>query len=133
MKTYEVMDLLQKMALEGRRYFSPHYICERLGIDDAKEVASFLLSATCKDIVIPRFEVECPEGDSDFSTTDISLISNDPRTCRYCGTEYIPDPKHIWLTFNFTDQYKQDIKKKNYLVMQMIPVLEKSEEMIHAV
>jgi hypothetical protein len=132
MKFYELNSLLEKMALEGRRYFSPKYICDRLQNADLKEVTNYLLSNSYSDIVIPSFEIECPDGDSDFIVTDPSLIPTELRICHLCGMEYVPSPKRIWLTFNFTEEFKQYVKKKNYMSTQKIQTLTEAEIMAHA-
>lgn len=111
--TFEIDDLLEQMVLEGREHFAPHYVCERLGIDNIESVADYLLSLSDKK-VIPIFEVECPEGDSDFTVPSPTMIDcNEPRTCRICGIEYTPDPEKIWLAFDFTKPFIDHIKKKS--------------------
>lgn len=113
MKSYKVNDILEKMAMEGRRHFSPLYVCERLNTENIKDVVEFLFSDSCKDIIKPNFEVMCPEGDTDFIVHSLDLIpTNDVRMCHLCGTEYIPSLKDIWVTFDFTDGYINHIKKK---------------------
>lgn len=109
-----IMELLEQMALEGRRYFTPLYINKRLnGVIFEKDLTVLLLSPVCNDILISNFELECPEGDTDIIINDISLIPNEVRNCSVCGIEYTPDPKRIWISFNFRDEYIQKVKKKN--------------------
>lgn len=116
MNTFEIDDLLERMASEGRNHFAPHYVCERLNysLDQINSVADYLLSLSGRKL-IPLFEVECPEGDCDFVIDNPLLLDNEYRTCSYCGTEYIPDPDRIWLCFNFTNDYLEHVKKKNAL------------------
>lgn len=110
MNTWAIDDLLRQMALEGRRRFSPRYICGRLKINNDEEVANYLLGLA-ESKVIPMFEVECPNGDSDFFVDHPNKILYEPRYCSICGIEYIPDPDQIWLVFNFTNKYVEYEKK----------------------
>lgn len=111
MNAFDIDDLLEQLVLEGRQHFSPHYMCQRLGISDIDGVADYLLSlANVK--LIPYYEVECPEGDSDFIIPDPTKLEQEPRICRFCGTEYIPDPNRIWLAFDFTKSFIDHVKKK---------------------
>jgi|GEM_PF-5158525 len=110
-------DLFERMASEGKTHFTPHYICERSGNSDPDrnsilEITQYLLSLCTKGTVVPLFDVECPGGDSDFTVSDPSLITEEPRYCSYCGMEYTPNPNRIWVSFNFTDEYKNHVKKK---------------------
>lgn len=114
MKTYYIIKLLEIMAVEGKRNFSPLYICEQLNIKDEKEVAILLFSLT--DIVKPNYEVECPEGDTDFAVDNLDSITSEPRICHLCGAEYVPDPKRIWVSFNFVDSFKDEVKKKKHFL-----------------
>lgn len=117
MKSYEIVEILENMAIEGRRNFSPLYVCKRLGTENIKEVTAFLFSECCRDILKPNFEVQCPQGDSDFIVHDLNLVPiNTVKICHICGSEYIPNLKDIWVTFDFTDDYIKHIKKKtNYI------------------
>lgn len=109
-----ITELLEQMAIEGRRYFTPLYLSKRLNKKiSEKDLTKLLLSPFCQDILISNFEVECPEGDTDFIEHDISLIPTEMRVCHLCGIDYIPDPKRIWVSFDFRDDYLQKIKKKN--------------------
>lgn len=111
MNTFEVDDLLEQMVLEGRQHFAPHYICQRLGMDDIDGVADYLLSL--KNVkLIPYYEVECPEGDSDYILEDPTRLDFEPRICHICGIEYVPDPDKIWLAFDFTKAFIDHVKKK---------------------
>lgn len=112
MDTFIIDDELEKMAIEGCQHFAPHYICQRLGINEISAVADYLLSLTNSKL-IPYFEVECPNGDSDFIVENPNYIPSEPRECSICGIEYEPDPENIWLAFDFTPQYLDHIKK-NY-------------------
>lgn len=110
-----ITELLEQMALEGKRYFTPLYIYKRLNEDISEnDLTKLLLSSCCHDIITTNFEVECPDGDTDIIIQDISLIPNEKRNCHLCGIEYFPDPKHIWISFNFKEDYIQQVKKKNY-------------------
>lgn len=120
MNTFIIDDLLEIMAIEGRRRFSPNYVCERLNIDDIMAVADYLISLTGQKLV-PQFEVECPNGDSDFSVSDPRLITSDNRCCSICGEEYMPDPDRVWLVFDFTDKFVDHIKKKKTTAIAATP------------
>lgn len=113
MDLFIIDDLLERMAAEGRNHFAPHYICQRLNMPDTEvsDIADYLLSLSGKK-VIPLFQVECPEGDSDFVIENPLLLDESPRICRFCGIEYIPDPGRIWLRFNFTPEFINHVKKK---------------------
>ncbi|KAA8673374.1 hypothetical protein [Clostridium sp. HV4-5-A1G] len=121
MKTYEIYGLLENMAIENRRNFSPLYVCKRLKTRDIKEVTYSLIN-DFKDILKINYEVECPNGDSDFIVDDISQIKDEMRICHHCGEKYIPDPKNIWLTFNFKDDFKDYVKKKKSGLMKALIV-----------
>lgn len=132
MKSYEIFDILESMAAEGRRHFSPLYVCKRLGTENVKEVIRFLFSDFCKDILRPNFEVQCPEGDSDFVVHDLNSIpTNTVKICRVCGVEYIPDLKNIWVTFDFTDDYIKNIKKKVNYTLSNVMKSEKKKVLAH--
>lgn len=111
MKQYQIYGLLEDMVIENRRNFSPLYICSRLDVDDIKGITCLLIN-DFNDILSVNYEVECPNGDSDFIVNDISLIKDEIRICHHCGEEYVPDPKNIWITFNFKDDFKDYVKKK---------------------
>lgn len=113
MNSFDIDDLLERMASEGRRHFIPQYICKRLNysVEMIPDVTEYLLSLAEKKL-IPLFEVTCPEGDSDFIVENPLYLDDEPHICHYCGEEYIPDPDSIWLCFNFTKEYLEHGKKK---------------------
>lgn len=111
MNTFDIDDLLEQLVLEGRQHFSPHYISQRLVSNDIDGVADYLLSLVNVKL-IPYYEVECPEGHSDYIIPDPTKLEQEPRICRFCGTEYIPDPDRIWLAFDFTNSFIDHVKKK---------------------
>jgi len=109
----DIDNLLESMACQEKIHFAPSYVCNKLGINDSEKVANYLLSLVPKKLV-PLFEVECPEGDSDFRVENPnSLPLEEPRVCHHCGIEYVPDPNRIWLAFNFADHYIKSVKKNN--------------------
>lgn len=115
---YTLEKTLQEMAINDKKFFSPHYVCAFSGVADLKEVAEFLLSEAAKkkgQKIYVYYEVECPEGDSDFSVTSPDAVPNNERCCHICGTKYIPNPDRIWIGFNFTEKYKEFVKKKETL------------------
>lgn len=113
MKSYELMSILESMAFEGKNHFSPLYISNTYKTADVEKVVSLLLSDLFREIVIPILEVECPEGDADFTVQGINDLPQELRVCHQCGIEYVPDPKHIWVTFDFSADFKEFVKKKN--------------------
>lgn len=114
MRLYQIVKILETLALENKRYFTPLYIANRFSIDDIEELTKILLSPLCKGIVVPNFEIECPEGDTDFIVHDPLSIPDESRVCHLCGVEYVPNPKRIWISFNFSDEFVNDLKKKTY-------------------
>lgn len=113
MRLYQIIKILETLAIEEKRNFTPHYIANRFNIDDVEELTKILLSPLYKGIVIPNFEIECPEGDTDFIVHDPLSIPDEPRVCHLCGVEYVSNPKRIWISFNFTDEFTNNLKKKN--------------------
>lgn len=110
---YRIYELLKDMAKDDIKKFSPVYICERLCVDNIKLITCVLIN-NFKDILKVNYEVECPNGDSDFIVDDISLIKDEMRICHHCGQEYVPNPKNIWITFNFKSDFKNYIKKSSH-------------------
>lgn len=118
---YEIDELLRKMAFEEKRHFAPQYICEKLGLKDIQVVSQYLLSLVPK-YLLALWEVECPEGDSDFIVSHPSLIKkNELRNCSYCGVEYYPDSNRVWLAFNFNPDYVKSLKKKQMQYLRNNP------------
>lgn len=116
----DINDLLLQMALEERRYFTPLYIRQRLNNKASeKEITELLLSPICRDIVVPNFEVQCPNGDTDIIVHDLQSIPSEQRVCLLCDEEYAPDPRRIWISFDFTDEYSRKIKKKSSQLNQL--------------
>ncbi|MCM3705303.1 hypothetical protein M3205_06120 [Cytobacillus firmus] len=107
-------EILEEMALENKSHFSPRYICNRSGIHDLKAVTEYLIQLVGQKLRV-TFEVECPEGDSDFAVESPHELSNEKRICHICGVEYIPNPERIWVAFDFLPEYKQYVKKKRNL------------------
>jgi hypothetical protein len=116
-----INDALKEMAYEERKYFSPHYVSTRTGIADLKYVTEHLLSlAASGKILFVNYEIECPEGDSDFSVNKLEDLVFEPRICHVCGVEYIPDLDRIWVTFDFYPDYVDFIKKKEKRILTML-------------
>lgn len=108
---YAIDDALEIMAGEGRMHFSPLYVCERSGVSDIKTVTEHMFSLVDYQLKV-YFEVECPEGDSDFAVTDPSSLNKELRVCSICGTSYIPSADRIWIAFDFLPEYVANVKKK---------------------
>lgn len=108
---YAIDDALDIMAQEGRTHFSPLYVCQRSGVSDIKTATEYMFSLIGYKLKV-YFEVECPEGDSDFAVTDPSLIGKEIRICSICGTSYTPSADRIWIAFDFLPEYVASIKKK---------------------
>ena len=104
-------EILEEMAFERKRHFSPHYVSNRAGINDLKAVTEYLLKEVGTKLNV-YFEVECPEGDSDFAVKSPLDLPNEIRSCHICQTEYTPDPSRVWIAFDFTPQYDEYVKKK---------------------
>ncbi|MCY9027164.1 hypothetical protein MOF32_30295 [Priestia megaterium] len=116
-------DILEEMAIEGKRYFSPHYIisiAKQSGqILTLKETTNHLLSLVGSNKKLQVFyEVECPNGDNDFPISSPLELSNEERTCHLCHVEYIPSPDRVWVYFDFTPAYKNYLKKKSLVPEQ---------------
>lgn len=109
---YIIDDVLEEMALENKTHFSPRYICHRSGILDLKIVTEYLERFIGSKLII-NFEVECPEGDSDFAVMSPEQVETEPRRCHICNTEYVPDQNKIWVSFDFTPDFIEHVKKKN--------------------
>ena len=80
--------------------FSPRIISETTGLK--KEVLQkILLRASQLKVLVTSYEIECPEGDSDFSVSSIHKIPwGVELQCRVCDTIYTPSISNIWLTFS---------------------------------
>lgn len=114
MLDWQIDDLLERWAVEGKRRFSPTSVCRELGTDDFQAVTAHMLGQTNRKLIV-RYEVECPYGHSDFSVTDPTKIPMEPRRCRLCEAdyEYTPDPNRIWVVFDFTPEFVEFAKKKS--------------------
>jgi hypothetical protein len=108
---YIIDDILEEMAYENKTHFSPHYVCNRTGINDLKAVTEYLFQLVGNKLTV-YFEVECPEGDSDFSVKSPQEIVNEFRECHICGIDYMPNSERIWVAFDFLPAYKEFVKKK---------------------
>ena len=111
MLEFQLDDALEIMALQEKRHFSPHYVCTVTGIADLKAVTEYMLSVVNKKLRV-YYEVECPEGDSDFAVKSPLDIKYELRKCHICGTPYTPDPNKIWIAFDFLPQYIEHVKKR---------------------
>jgi hypothetical protein len=109
--TFLIDDVLEEMAKEGRKHFSPHYVCARTGIADLKFVTEHMLTQVGKKLRV-YFEVECPEGDSDFPVNNPLDIVQEERECHICGIKYTPNPEKVWIAFDFLPPYLEHVKKK---------------------
>lgn len=107
-------DILEEMAREKKVHFSPHYLCTRSGIHDLKGVTEYLLKLVNQKLIV-NFEVECPDGDSDYALNTLGEMDSVPKECHICGRSYTPDPERVWIIFDFTDEYKSYVKKKNQI------------------
>ncbi|MEY2239357.1 hypothetical protein [Bacillus altitudinis] len=107
--------ILENMALEGKRYFSPHYIisaAETQGVElSLKEVTEYLLSLVPNKIKV-HYEMECPNGDSDFEIVSPHDFIEETKICHICSVEYITNLNRIWVYFDFTPEYIDFLKKK---------------------
>lgn len=111
MSTFLIDDVLEEMALEGRKHFSPHYVCTRTGIADLKFVTEHMLTQVGKKLRV-YFEVECPEGDSDYAVDSPMDVVKEERQCSICGIRYEPNPEKVWVAFDFLPLFLEHVKKK---------------------
>ncbi|PFW81359.1 hypothetical protein COL27_20685 [Bacillus sp. AFS075960] len=119
---FDIDDALEEMALEGRSHFSPHYVCNRANISDLKMVTEYLYKQVGYKLRV-YYEIECPEGDSDFAVDSLSDLMIEERSCQICGTRYTPDLDRVWIAFDFMSNYIEHIKKKKknkHLVLAMV-------------
>lgn len=108
---YIIDEVLEEMALENISHFSPHYICNRANIPDLKAVTEYLLQFVGIKLYV-FYEVECPEGDSDFAITSPQDLPQEQRRCHICQTVYLPDIDRVWIAFDFIPHFKEHVKKK---------------------
>jgi hypothetical protein len=108
---YTIDEVLEDMAFEGRTHFSPHYVAARAGLHDLKAVTEYLFSLVGTKLIV-YFEVECPDGDSDYAVKSPSDIIFEPRNCSICNITYTPSPDRVWIAFDFVSQYIDYVKKK---------------------
>ncbi|PLV34979.1 hypothetical protein BSP4_10950 [Bacillus subtilis subsp. subtilis] len=108
-------EILENMVREDKRYFSPHYIIsvaanqgENLSL---KQVTEYLLSLVPAKLRV-YYEVECPNGDSDFAIDSPHQKLDEFKICHICNTEYMPSLDRVWVSFDFTPEYRAYIKKK---------------------
>lgn len=104
-------ELLEILVLEKKNHISPHYICRRLNITDIEGVTKYLLSLDGSKIKI-SYVVECPDGDGDLVVSNLSEINSEPRICRLCGQDYIPDPNRVSVVFDFTSEFVEKVTEK---------------------
>lgn len=79
---YILEDALEQMAEQGKRHFSPHYVCAWSGIADIKIVSEYLLSEVGRKLVV-YYEVECPEGHSDFIIKSYSEFNQEKKSVNF--------------------------------------------------
>ncbi|GGF72709.1 hypothetical protein GCM10010912_17390 [Paenibacillus albidus] len=108
-------DTLEIMAQNNKKHFSPHFVCAQSGIADIKAVTEYLYSQVGRKLKV-YYEVECPDGDSDFAVVSPDLVSDDWKVCSICGIDYIPDPDRVWVAFDFLPPYIDHVKKKSIKV-----------------
>jgi len=113
--SYRLEDTLRWMAEQGKRHFSPHYVCAQSGGTDIKVVSEYLLSEVGRKLVV-YYEVECPEGDSDFTIKSDLELKQEKRSCQICGIEYIPSLNRIWIAFDFLPQYIDYVKSRRVIL-----------------
>lgn len=108
----DIYEVLEQMAIEGRKFFTPLYISKKLSFNIAEKDLTEILLKYFHEVLITNFEVECPDGHSDFIVHDLDLVSTELVNCRICGMEYIPDPSRIWISFDFKPDFIELVKKK---------------------
>ncbi|WP_152523964.1 hypothetical protein [Sporomusa ovata] len=112
MKTYEVDYVLDTMAIQGIKHFHPLYVSRHLsGNINLKKLIEYLLSQVGQKLRV-YYELQCPNGHTDYSVSSLDDIELKLRDCSYCGEEYQPDPKEIWISFDFLSDYLDYVKKK---------------------
>jgi len=70
-----------------------------------------LLKKVHEGVLKVNYEIECPKcGNSTLVVHKLKDIPSVVIDCRYCDEQYIPNPKRVWITFDF---YKKlGVKKK---------------------
>lgn len=75
-------------------------------------VFRFLMSKNGFELLVSRMYL-CPENHKAyFSNLDEELDLLDLPACHICGQEICNDLDHSFLIFNFTEDFKEDAKKK---------------------
>lgn len=119
---YIIDDVLEEMAIEDKTHFSPRLICQKSNINDLKFVTEYLLSLVkSKSRIKVNYEVECPNGDSDFAIKDPNELELELRECHICTIPYRPSLDRIWISFDFLPEYKEHVKKKGYYKKEPSP------------
>ena len=90
---------LKEVGEKGITRFSPRYVADYIGLNQ-EDTNKILLRAVQVGIIHIYYEIECPQGDSDFYVTELKDVDWDvEHNCRVCGTTYTPSPNHVWVTF----------------------------------
>lgn len=96
---------LHYLSDEGAKRFTPKLVSEKIDIS-LEETRTLLLRASQLGVLEPFFEIECPEGDSDFFVKSLEEINWGKEVqCRVCDSIYIPSSEHVWLTFSLKGEF----------------------------
>jgi hypothetical protein len=90
---------LYDAGTRGIRRFSPDLAANDMGLD-LGTIQGLLLKAAQVGAIEVYYEIECPEGDSDFYVGKLEEVDwGVERQCRACYVFYQPSPSHVWVTF----------------------------------
>lgn len=119
-----VEDALKTLALHGRQRFNVYQVAYLSNNPDVNEVFQYLVSRE-PFILTHSYELQCPNQHSTATYKDLSDISQGWRECRICAEEFVPDRNNVFVVFDFTPSYLEQIsqmkqlEKKSYSLMKM--------------
>jgi hypothetical protein len=90
---------LHGASARGVWRITPGLVADETGLD-LGTTQGLLLKAAQVGAIDIYYEIECPEGDSDFYVDKLENVDwGEERQCRACYVSYQPSPDNVWVVF----------------------------------
>lgn len=98
---------------EGLIRFSPLLLKQKSNLSDDRSIEA-LLKCTQRGILKINYEIQCPQCESsDAVVNRLEEIPVEEIKCRVWDDPYTPEPKFIWVTFDFLEKPKTKKRKSD--------------------
>lgn len=80
-----------------------------------KDILRFLMSKNGFELNASMMYLCSNNHKAYLGDIDESIDEYDYITCHVCGEDLVNDESHAYIVFNFTDEFRDSVKKKDYL------------------